>query len=258
MNFKLSGFLMFLVFFYSCAQVKSPEQRSFDLMSIAYHHNAAETKALQLQAYNVAQDNLAKFLKLKTKKPLAVVLDIDETVLDNSPYQIKANISNSMFPAEWLNWTQSAKAEVIAGAKNFIHYAQKHKVQVFLITNRGNEEKEATFKNLALRDIKIDENHIFFKADTSSKEVRRMSLSKNYNLALLIGDNLADFDVLYDKKSLEARSQATDLLAEDFGRKYIILPNPMYGDWEGSIYEGKYPKTSEEKDKVLKDFIKKQ
>ncbi len=248
--------LIFALLSVSCSQQKTKEQRSYDLMAVAFHRYAAETKALQYQAFNNAKDYLTQQLKVKSVKPKAVVLDIDETVLDNVPYQIEANIQDDLFPVGWYEWTGKAQAELIPGAKEFLQFAHDSKITIFLITNRSLNEKDATIKNLKDKGLKFDENKIFFKSDVSSKEVRRQLVSKDYNIVLLIGDNLADFDALYDQRSLDSRNVATDKLSNQFGRKYIVLPNPMYGDWEGSLYNGKFPKTSKEKDQVLKNIIK--
>lgn len=253
---KFSILFIFFIFT-SCSQQKVQNQRSFDLMAIAYHRHSAETKALQYQAFNIAKDALSQQLKIKSAKPKAVILDIDETILDNAPYQSEANIKDLVFPMGWNEWTSKANAEAIPGANEFIKFAIESKVTVFLITNRSIEEKDATIKNLKDKGFSIDESKIYFKTSTSSKESRRLEVSKDYQVVLLVGDNLADFDVLYDQRMWEARNNSTDKLSKVFGRKFIVLPNPMYGDWEGSLYEGKYPKTSEEKDQTLKNIIKK-
>lgn len=248
--------LLFALTLTSCAQKTVKSQRSYDLMALAYHRHSAETKALQYQAFNVAKDILAQQLKLKTSKPKAVILDIDETILDNSRYQSEANINDLQFPAGWNEWTTKAVAEAIPGAVEFLNFTTKSKVSIFLVTNRSPEEKEATIKNLKEKGFSIDDDKIYFKTASSSKESRRQAISKNYQVSLYVGDNLADFDVLYDLRTWDNRNMATDKLSKNFGRNYIILPNPLYGDWEGSLYDGKFPKSSEEKDQTLKNIIK--
>jgi 5'-nucleotidase (lipoprotein e(P4) family) len=255
MNMK-SVILILVLMLTACSQQPTKSQRSFDLMAIAYHRHSAETKALQYQAFNVAKDVLNLQLSKKTTKPKAVVLDIDETILDNSPYQSEANIKDLLFPEGWYEWTAKAVAEPIPGAKEFLNFAANTKVTIFLVTNRSMEEKEATVKNLKEKGFTIDEDKIYFKTTVSSKESRRQEISKKYQIVLSIGDNLADFDALYDVRTWDNRNMATDKLAKNFGRIYIVLPNPMYGDWEGSLYDGKFPKTSEDKNQTLKNIIK--
>jgi 5'-nucleotidase (lipoprotein e(P4) family) len=241
----------------SCSQHKASEQRSYDLAAILYHRHTAETKALQYQAFNVAKDALSKLKKQALgKKNLAVVLDIDETILDNSPYQVQINKKDEMYPTGWNEWTGKGVAEPIPGAKEFIQYAKNENVEVILITNRTEEEKNGTVKNLHEKGFAVDVDKILYKKDSSSKEVRRLEVLKKYNVLLLIGDNLADFDVLYDQRTYDNRNQATDQLAQSFGRKYIMLPNPMYGDWEGALYNWKFPKSSSEKEEMLKNILK--
>ncbi len=255
MNVKFTV-LLFALLLASCSQQKIKEQRSFDLMAIAYHRYAAETKALQYQAFNTAKDFLSQQIKQKSKKPKAVILDIDETILDNAPYQVEANIKNEMFPIGWYEWTGKGIAPSIPGAKEFLNFAEQSQVTAILVTNRSVEEKEATLKNLKEQGLEIPADNIYFKTDVSSKETRRQAIAKNYHVVMLIGDNLADFDALYDQRAWDNRNAATDKLSSMFGRKYIILPNPMYGDWEGSLYNGKFPKTAVEKEQTLKNLIK--
>ncbi len=95
-------------------------------MAVAWYQNSAEAKALYLQGYNSAKTQLDKEIKKnKGKHKLAIALDLDETVLDNSPYQGYASIHNKPFPEGWHEWVQAAKAKPVYGAKEFLKYADK-------------------------------------------------------------------------------------------------------------------------------------
>ena len=71
-----------------------------------------------------------------------------------------------------------------------------------------------------------------------------------------MGDNLGDFSSLFDKKSSEERLQNASVAAAEFGKKFIVLPNPVYGDWENSLYKYNYNLTPAQKDSVIKSVLK--
>jgi 5'-nucleotidase (lipoprotein e(P4) family) len=224
-----------------------------------YQQRAAEYKALCFQAYNVAKLRLNEALKHKGKKLLAVITDIDETLLDNSPYDAVRAINNQEFDLKaWKQWTAKGIADTVPGAPSFFKYAASKGVAVFYITNRDEDEREGTTNNLKLYGLPYaDEKHIILKQGTSSKEARRQQVLAKYNVVLLCGDNLPDFDALYDNKpSEENRMAATEKLKKQFGNKYIVIPNPSYGDFENSIFKYNYKLTVAQKDSVIKSLLK--
>lgn len=271
--FKTLMGLIFILSLFSCNVNKTDNSDSLTktedstsisnphlMMAVLYHQQAAESRALYYQAYNLAQLMLDKDLenkKLKGKR--AVVVDIDETILDNSPFEAAMITRNAKFPEDWEKWTELAKAKALPGSVEFLKYAADKGVEVFYVTNRKLTEREATIKNLLEAEFPmVDTNHIFVKLDKSSKTERRNKIMEDYRIVLLVGDNLTDFDGVFDKASPEDRTAKTDEFKNEFGRRFIVLPNAMYGDWEKAIYE--YSKTSSQNDKaeirksVLRDF----
>jgi len=114
-----------------------------------FQQRAAEYKALCFQAYNVAKLRIDEATKLANGKPLAVVTDIDETLLDNSPEGARAGLDNEEFnSAAWKKWTAQAVADTVPGAPDFFKYAAFKGVTVFYITNRDEDERVGTLKNL--------------------------------------------------------------------------------------------------------------
>lgn len=231
-------------------------------MSVSWYQNSAEAKALYLQGYNTARDNLDKELKHyhgkgKGKKQPVIVLDIDETVLDNSPYQAYASLNNTTFPNGWHEWVMAAKAKPVYGAKAFLNYANKKGVAIYYVSDRDKDtELEATAKNLKAQGLpQNDKSHILLKGkNDKNKQSRRDAVKKNHNLLMLFGDNLLDFE---DPKAKTAQAR-TDLINEkkdEFGRKYIIFPNPMYGSWESTLYQNDYSKSAAEKDQLRKSSL---
>jgi len=224
-----------------------------------YQQRAAEYKALCFQAYNIAKLRLDIALKQRHNKPYAVVTDIDETLLDNSPYDAQRALNNQEFdPTTWKEWTAKAICDTVPGAPAFFKYAATKGVSVYYVTNRDEDERPGTIKNLQLYNLpNADNEHLLLKQKTSSKETRRQDILKTHQIILLCGDNLADFDALYDNRpSEENRKATTEKLMNEFGDRYIILPNATYDDWEGAIFNYNYQLTGAQKDSVIKAKLK--
>ncbi|RYY33368.1 MAG: 5'-nucleotidase, lipoprotein e(P4) family [Sphingobacteriaceae bacterium] len=229
------------------------------LWASLWQQRAAEYKALCLQAYNAAHTQVNETLKLHPVMPLAIVTDIDETVLDNSPYDVQRAINNQEFDsATWKAWTAKAIADTVPGAPSFFKYAASKDITIFYITNRDEDERAATLKNLQLYNMpNADDAHLLLKQSSSSKENRRQQVLKNYQIIMLCGDNLADFDSLYDNKpDEENRNASTVKLSPMFGKKYIVLPNVSYGDWENAMFKFNYRLTPAQKDSLIRAVVK--
>ncbi len=229
------------------------------VMAVLYQQQAAERVALSYQAYNIARIMLDENLKAhSSKKKKAIVVDIDETVLDNSPFEAKSIVEGTQYPAYWKEWINNANAKPVPGSVDFLNYASSKNVETFYITNRKVEFKNATIKNLQDAGFPYaDTLHVFFKSDkSSSKEPSRQKVSTMYSIILLIGDNLADFSFLYDHASSQRRIQVTDSLKNEFGKKFIVLPNAMYGDWEDALYNYNYKYSIRERDSIRKMNLK--
>lgn len=225
------------------------------LYSAIWMQRSAEYKALCIQAYNIADLRLNQILTYqKPAKPLAIVTDIDETFLDNSAYAVHQALQNKDYQEKsWDQWVQKAQADTLAGALKFFQDAAKKGVAIFYITNRNTAGRAATLRNLQKYQFpNADDSHLLTKGSSSSKEDRRNEVSQNYHIALLLGDNLSDFSALFDKEEETQRSITVLEHSEDFGKRFIILPNPNYGDWETSLYQYNYQLSPAQKDSVFK------
>ena len=224
-----------------------------------YQQRAAEYKALCFQAYNIARERVDEAVKKHHQKPYAVVTDIDETLLDNSPYDAARALKNLDYTSKtWKEWTAKSIADTVPGAPSFFKYAASKGLKIFYITNRDTDERAATLKNLQLYHLPYADNaHLFLKNSSSSKESRRQQVLKKYNIVLLCGDNLPDFDALYDNKPTEeSRAATTENLRKQFGKQYIVIPNPTYGDFEGALFKFNYGLTPAQKDPIIRSLIK--
>lgn len=216
------------------------------VMATLYHQQSAEYIAACQQSYNLCKIIIDQQLMNDSKhKPLAVVLDVDETVLDNSPYQAECVLENISYPTRWDDWCNLAIAKPIPGALEFLKYAESKGVSAFYVTNRRDHLKNSTIKNLKDQGFPFSDSiHVILRTKEASKEGRRLAIQQQYNIVLLVGDNLSDLSMLFDEKTNEQRNSKVGHIAKDFGANMVIIPNAMYGDWENAIYNEAQDKNS--------------
>ena len=233
------------------ANAQTPSRQStpdneYQTGAILWQQSSAEYRALAFQAFSLAQLRLDQDLaqhrsrRGRSMRP-AIVVDSDETVLDNTRFQAELILRNAAYtPQSWTAWCERAEAGAVPGAVEFLNYAFRHGVRVFYITNRRQTEKDGTvanLKKLGFPDVSDDTVMIREQGTTTpSKESRRERVRARYRIVLLIGDNLNDFNDDFSGKSIADRKVEVDRERVQFGSQYIVLPNPMYGDWEGAIY----------------------
>ncbi len=207
-----------------------------------WQQRSAEYKALCFQAYNFARLRLNEDLQRGSAKPMAIVTDIDETVLDNSSYNVHIALKGENYSDKtWQEWTGKAMADTVPGALSFLKYAAEKGVHVFYITNRSEAERGVTLQNLQRWNFPdADNEHLIPKTTTSSKEERRLAVAKTHEIILLMGDNLGDFSAIFEKQPADKREAAAKQSAAEFGNRFIVLPNPMYGDWLPAMFQYNY------------------
>lgn len=213
--------------------------------AVLYFQTAAENRALFYQAFNLARLRLDAELKSckksRKKMPCAIVTDVDETTLDNSPNQAWL-IKNKQFftQANWQRWVDRAEAKPLPGALEFFQYAATKGIRTFYVTNRSEAERAGTESNLKKAGFPdVSAETVLLRADTSSKEPRRQQIAQKYRIVLLVGDNLNDIAQVFERKPIAERFAAVDNLKNEFGKRFIVLPNPMYGEWESAVYDFK-------------------
>ncbi|WP_208353847.1 5'-nucleotidase, lipoprotein e(P4) family [Helicobacter pylori] len=204
--------------------------------SVKYHQQSAEIRALQLQSYKMAKMALDNNLKLvKDKKP-AVILDLDETVLntfDYAGYLTKHCIKYT--PETWDKFEKEGSLTLVPGALDFLEYANSKGVKIFYISNRTQKNKAFTLKTLkSFKLPQVSEESVLLKEKGKPKAVRRELVAKDYAIVLQVGDTLHDFDALFVKDAKNSQEQRAKVLqnAQKFGTEWIILPNSLYGTWE--------------------------
>ena len=217
-----------------------------------YMQTAAEYRACCLQIYKTAEMRLDSILTTANPKPAkpAVIMDLDETVLDNSAFESFLYENNLEYSDElWGIYERDYpdNVKMIPGAKQFIKQAEQMGATIIFISNRLEKNAGPTIKALARLDINTGSinNRLFLKKDASSdKTGRRAIVEAKYNVLLIFGDNLRDFSETFAATKLsendgaeaynmviESRLQQVDESDCHWGVDWFVLPNPVYGEW---------------------------
>ena len=231
------------------------------IQAVLWQQNAAEYRALAYQTYTLARIQFDRTLaeRKRSASSLAVVTDIDETVLDNSRFEGKMIELNQSFSNDlWLEWGEQVMADTVPGALAFFKHVADNGVEVYYISNRSVAQLTATIKNLKKFSFPFaDESHVLLKDTTSDKEARRRMVKQNHQIIMLLGDNLTDFSSLFYRQNSTRRNALVDSLKTIFGKRFIVFPNPMYGDWETQgIFEGRYDWSVAQTDSIRYHKIK--
>lgn len=222
-------------------------QQSVD--AVLWQNASAEAYHLYKQGFALAQWKLELNImdlheaernadpQLLSDKPMAVIVDVDETILDNSPYELHLIRTGTTFtPGTWKEWTAKASAEALPGALEFVRFARSMECEVFYITNRDRSEQEATLKNL--NDLGFpfaDEEHLLPMSGSSDKTGRRASVAATHQVMLMVGDQLTDYDEVFKDRSRNHGKDLTEGMMSKLWRYFVLLPNPMYGTWRDAI-----------------------
>ncbi len=239
--------ILLAIFLISCHQQQEetksePEKRAqiHLLGGTLFTQVSAEYRALCYQAFELGKMRLQEELRNNPKNP-AVVLDLDETVLDNSPYTAWQVVNDQPFdPKTWDDWVKLAEAPAVPGALDFLNFADSLNVTLFYVSNRDSAQLSPTMRNMAALGIpQIDQAHFLLKTNTGDKEKRRQRIiADGYDILFFVGDNLGDYRSDYDKPATNVqRNQFADSCRSDFGKNFIVLPNTTYGTWEGALYD---------------------
>jgi len=187
------------------------------------------------------------------KLPPAIIVDVDETVLDNSPFQAALLKHGRVFdPGMFHQWVESAQAKPLPGAVEFLQTAAKRGVTIFYVTNRKAVQEAATRDNLARVGLPLADgiDTLLMRQERSEwiwdKTSRREAITRGYRVLMLIGDDFNDF-IGNSRTSLQERRQMSDAHRDWWGERWIILPNPGYGSWLGALYNYEWGMSDEEK-----------
>lgn len=228
------------------------------LMSALYVQHSAEYKALCWQTYGWAKRALADQLTEAPVNP-AIVLDLDETVLDNSPYSGWQVVNNQPYAKEsWMQWTTLADADTVPGVSGFLHWVDRAGVKIFYVSNRRVAELDATLTNLNKLGLpQADSQSVLLRDTTSSKVPRRNTITEQgYSIVMLCGDNLNDFAADFEEGNGRQRKEAAYAHQAKWGTTWIVLPNPTYGAWDGALFDFNYELSLAQRDSIRKSRLR--
>jgi 5'-nucleotidase (lipoprotein e(P4) family) len=240
-----------------------PAQNTYIEGAVLWQQTAGERRALSYQAFALARMMLDRDLRTnrRDRKARAVIVDLDETILDNSRYEgmlLQQRVNYDQ--RTWTEWINRAEATAVPGAVEFLRYAASRGVTVFYITNRNDAQKQGTATNLKkLGFPNVNDQTLLVQTDpkNSTKEPRRESVAAKFRIVLLMGDDLNDFSDVFEKsRTVESRTAVADRYQEEFGKRFILLPNAMYGDWENAIYGYNFKLTEAEKAEKRRSLLK--
>ena len=279
-----------------------------NLLAILWVQRSAEFRGLSYQAYNLAAMEVDKAIaqrrekekalqKTKVKenpptqpeylRPLAVVLDIDDTIVSHAPLEVYY-LEHPEAKADYKAWSRwiAQHNKLLPGARDFLKYADKHGIHVFYVTGRGPQDKDITVRFLQKAGLPFsDATHLLMNDRSGSKKNHFAKLARRYEIICYLGDNVADFPIgaIRDENAIKylkiadtkntnepvsshsglktagqndvkikqpmpldipamlkhdrnkKRNAIIDAHKKSFGTKFILLPNPMYGDWEYNL-----------------------
>ncbi len=210
------------------------------MMSTLWMQKSQEAGFLKRQAYELASMKLDENIRKGiAKKPLAVILDLDETVLDNSPYEARLILKGQGYnPASWDRWVNEAQADAVPGAKEFLEKVNRLGIEIFYISNRNESHMQATIENMQRLELPYaDPEHIFLREEeNSSKTQRRERVRDGHKVVLLVGDQMSDFSEEPVLQEDAVQDGYVSPLLDSANAYFVLLPNPMYGSFESDIY----------------------
>ena len=250
-----------------------------NLNAVAWAQTAIEHDLVYLQAYRDAQSRLLGALHdphwdALTREdrvvpaaglPPAVVLDIDETVLDNSPYQARLVRNGGAYDeASWAAWCKEERARALPGALAFTRFAAAHGIAVIYLSNRAKDLDTVTLANLRKLGFPVSGPDAFLGLGTvepgctqvgTSKSCRRQRVSRQYRVLMQFGDQLGDFvDVQANTEA--GRRQAITGYMHWIGRRWFVLPNPTYGSWEPALFHNDWSAPAAERRREKIDALR--
>lgn len=230
-----------------------------NLNAVVWVQTSAEYKAVSETIFRAAADKLDTALNEKnwdalvpgergnaaTGLPPAVIMDVDETVLDNSRYQARLMLDGKEFDdITWDQWVAEKKAKPLPGVVDFAKAAAAKGITILYLSNRAEHLQAATLDNLRAVGLPVKDESVFLGLGTfvkdceqngSEKNCRRKFAGQQYRVVMQFGDQLGDF-VQIVANTPDGRAQLLDEYGDWFGERWWMLPNPTYGSWEPAVF----------------------
>jgi len=261
---RVLGSLLLVLGLAGCATTRLPAhagpQPDDNLNAVAWTQTSVEHDLIYRELFRIASERLAMALadpgwdalppgdrdRDFADLPPAVIVDVDETMLDNMRYQARLVRDGRQYDGpSWDAWCEERAATALPGAAEFARKAAAAGVTVFYVTNRGQTLEAATLDNLRATGFPVDAGERVFlgqgmavdgcePAGRSDKSCRRRLVGRSHRVLLQIGDQLGDFVTLHGATPAERRAVVAPF-ADWFGQRWLLLPNPTYGSWESVL-----------------------
>jgi len=228
--------------------------------AVAWKQTAAEYRALYHQGFNIARLHVDAALAARRDgdRPLAVITDVDDTVLLSPAYWgFLIDAGEDFFAdARWDDWIRANRTVASPGALEFLRYCRDNDVEVFYVTNR--DQGEDTF-TLALDNLVAagfpyaDLEHLTVLRESSNKEVVQSHIRETHDVVVLLGDNLNDFSRRYYVADVDERSALMEEDSAQFGTRYVLFPNPTDGHWIRALFGDSEPPPTAQNRQILHD-----
>ena len=260
------------------ATAAKPTGTHDNLNAVAWVQTSVEYRAITTQTFRAAADHLDVALKEKNWDALvpgergnaaaglkpAVVMDVDETVLDNSPYQARLIRDGKEYDEiSWDQWVAEKKAKPLPGVVDFAKAAAEKGVTILYISNRAVHLKEATLANLREAGLPVADDSVFLGLGTvlegceqngSEKNCRRRLAGQKYRVLMQFGDQIGDF-VQVEANTREGRQALFDEYDDWFGERWWMLPNPTYGSWEPALFNNAWDQPAAARTQAKRDAL---
>lgn len=196
--------------------------------------------------------------------PPAVIVDVDETVLDNAAYQARLVLDGASYDEfTWASWVQERKATAVPGALEFARAATARGVTVLYLTNRSEDLGPATLENLRAVGFPVKDESVFLGLGTfvegceqegSEKRCRRELAGRQYRVLMQFGDQLGDF-VEIAANTPDYRADLAAKHQDWFGRRWWVLPNPTYGSWEPALFNNAWSEPADVRRRMKREAL---
>jgi acid phosphatase len=273
MQLRLQAWLVFLVISVSLGGCTKSSGRQENLDAVLWVQTSSEYVATTTGIYAAATRALKQAVDARDGKSgrMVVVMDLDETIVDNSRYKAHQIQSDFGSPLKaWDQWIELRNATAVPGALNFISAARGMGVLVMIVTNRrcvarpGDDaycpQEEDTLANLQQLGLQFDGESLFLRGErppeqcldylsaeesqsgtwaSADKSSRRSCVRHDYEIVMMFGDQLSDFVTNPETSTLESRKASLAQYEDRWGRSWFLIPNPTYGTWLRLLYPDK-------------------
>jgi 5'-nucleotidase (lipoprotein e(P4) family) len=204
-------------------------------LGLKWYRRSAERRALAAQAYHIATQKLEAKVNAGITGSWGVVLDIDETTLNNSLYQQeRMDLGLGYSPSSWTDWVNRKAATPLDGVVEFTQRVKALGGKIAFVSNRM-QATECAQTAVNLDTYSIPHDAMLCKTDSSDKNVRFAALTNGTapstlpatKIVMFVGDNIMDFPML----TQDVRKQPASAFAK-FGEEFFLIANSMYGSWE--------------------------